>query len=86
MQLLRTSLMVAIPLMTEEHVTQLDGFIRAANTYVGADKLSTQQAQQIIQTLPYSAQALRTSLGCNSIMVSNPDWKDQPAGILLNET
>jgi hypothetical protein len=44
--------------------TQLDGFIRAANTYVGADKLSTQQTQQIIQTLPDSAQALRTSLGC----------------------
>ena len=44
--------------------TLLDGFIRAANTYEGADKLSTQQAQQIIQTLPYSAQAIRTSLGC----------------------
>jgi hypothetical protein len=44
--------------------TQLDGFIRAANSYAGAGQLSTQQAQQIIQTLPYSAQAISTSQGC----------------------
>ncbi|MFZ0327945.1 MAG: hypothetical protein WBP64_20745 [Nitrososphaeraceae archaeon] len=44
--------------------TQLDGFIRTANGFARAGNISTQQANQIIQTLPYSAQAIKTSLGC----------------------
>ncbi|MGI0042719.1 MAG: sialidase family protein, partial [Nitrososphaeraceae archaeon] len=42
----------------------LDGFIRTANAYARAGYISTQQANQIIQTLPYSAEAIKTSLGC----------------------
>jgi hypothetical protein len=44
--------------------TQLDGFIRTANSFARAENISTQQANQIIQTLPYSAQAIKASLGC----------------------
>jgi hypothetical protein len=44
--------------------SQLDGFIRTANAYARVGNISTQQANQIIQTLPYSAQAIKASLGC----------------------
>jgi hypothetical protein len=44
--------------------TQLDGFIRTANSFARAGNISTQQANQIIQALPYSAQAIKTSLAC----------------------
>ena len=44
--------------------TYLDGFIRTANSYARVDRLSAEQAQQLVQTLPYSAQAIKASLGC----------------------
>jgi hypothetical protein len=44
--------------------TQLDGFIRTANGFARAGNISTQQTNQIVQTLPYSAQAIKTSIGC----------------------
>jgi hypothetical protein len=40
--------------------TQLDGFIRTANSFARTGSLSPQQANQIIHTLPYSAQAIKT--------------------------
>lgn len=44
--------------------TQLDGFIRTANSFARAGNLSPQQTNQIIHTLPHSAHAIKTSLGC----------------------
>lgn len=38
------------------------GFIRSANAYARAGSVSTQQANQIIHMLPYSAQAIKASL------------------------
>lgn len=44
--------------------TYLDGFVRKANSYARVDRLSTEQAQQVIQTLTFSAKAIKTPLGC----------------------
>ena len=42
----------------------LDGFIRTANSFARAGDITRQEANQIIQTLPYSAQAIKASVGC----------------------
>jgi hypothetical protein len=43
---------------------QLDGFIRTASSFARAGYISAQQANQIIQTLSYSALATKASLAC----------------------
>ncbi len=38
---------------------QQDGFLKTANSFTRAGNISTQQAQQIIQRLPYPVQAIK---------------------------
>jgi hypothetical protein len=42
----------------------LDGFIRTANSFARAGDITRQEANQMIQTLSYSAQAIKASVGC----------------------
>ncbi len=44
--------------------TQLDGFITAVNTYASTGRLTPQQASELLHTLPYSAQEIKTAIGC----------------------
>jgi hypothetical protein len=42
----------------------LDGFIRTANSFARAGDITRQEVNQMIRTLPYSAQAIKASVGC----------------------